>query len=85
MGFVERTAGVACVALALLLAGCASSTVRTTTVTPVIAGDPAMPEEQLLDVGVRLFASGAEQLAPDRAVAPRGGAVRIDPGYSGKR
>jgi hypothetical protein len=25
-------------------------------------GDPAMPEEQLLDVGVRLFASGAEQL-----------------------
>lgn len=65
MGFVERTAGVACVALALLLAGCASSTVRTTTVTPVIAGDPAMPEEQLLDVGVRLFASGAEQLEED--------------------
>ena len=65
MGFVERAAGVACVALALLLAGCASSTVRTTTVTPVIAGDPAMPEEQLLDVGVRLFASGAEQLEED--------------------
>jgi hypothetical protein len=65
MGFVERTAGVACVALALLLAGCASSTVRTATVTPVIAGDPAMPEAQLLDVGVRLFASGAEQLEED--------------------
>jgi hypothetical protein len=65
MGFVERAAGIVCVALALLLGGCASSTVRTTTVTPVIAGDPAMPEAQLLDVGVRLFASGADQLKED--------------------
>lgn len=65
MGFVERAAGIVCVALAMLLGGCASSTVRTTTVTPVIAGDPAMPEAQLLDVGVRLFASGADQLKED--------------------
>ena len=39
----------------LLLSGCSSNTVRTTEVTPVIAGDPGMPEDQLLDVGVRLF------------------------------
>ncbi len=39
----------------LLLGGCSSNTVRTTEVTPVIAGDPGMPEDQLLDVGVRLF------------------------------
>ena len=39
----------------LLLGGCSSTTVRTTEVTPVIAGDPGMPEDQLLDVGVRLF------------------------------
>lgn len=39
----------------LLLGGCSSNTVRTTEVTPVIAGDPGMPEDQLLDIGVRLF------------------------------
>ena len=57
-----RLAGVLIAAMMLLLAGCASSTVRTTETTPVITGDPAMPEDQLLDVGVRLFDPGLEML-----------------------
>jgi hypothetical protein len=65
MGLPGRLAGLACVALALLLGGCASSSVRTTTVTPVIAGDAAMPEDQLLDVGVRLFDPGTDKLKED--------------------
>lgn len=50
---------------ALLLAGCASNTVRTTTVTPIDRGDPARPEAELLDVAVRPFDSGAARLADD--------------------
>lgn len=49
----------------LLLAGCASNTVRTTTVTPINKGDPARPEAELLDVAVRPFDSGAARLADD--------------------
>lgn len=51
--------------VALLLGGCSSSTVRTTEVTPVIAGDPSMPEDQLLDVGVRLFDPNTAKLTED--------------------
>jgi len=60
-----RIAALAGIALAMLLGGCASSSVRTTTVTPIIAGDAATPEDQLLDVGVRLFESGADKLDED--------------------
>ncbi len=49
----------------LLLGGCASSSVRSTTVTPVVAGDPARPEAELLDVAVRPFDSGAAGLEED--------------------
>lgn len=52
-------------ALAAMLAGCATSSVRTTTTTPIIAGDPAMPEDQLLDVGVRLFDPGIDEIDED--------------------
>lgn len=49
----------------LLLAGCGSSTVRTTETTALINGDPQMPEDQLLDVGIRLFDPGLEQIEED--------------------
>ena len=52
-------------AFALVLAGCSSSTVRTTEVTPVITGDPATPESELLDVGIRLFDPNAATLTED--------------------
>ena len=57
----------ACVSLlaALLVTACTTSTVRTTQTTPVLAGDPAMPEQQLLDVGVRLFNPGIEKLTEE--------------------
>ncbi len=50
---------------ALLLGACASSTVRTTEVTPVIQGDPSMPEDQLLDVAIRLFDPNSAKLTED--------------------
>lgn len=50
---------------AMLLAGCTTHTVRTTETTPVLRGDPSVPEAQLLDVGVRLFDPGIEALAED--------------------
>lgn len=63
-----RTAGyprwlaAALIGALVLAAGCASSTVRSVETTDLIAGDPAMPESQLLDVGVRLFDAGIETL-----------------------
>lgn len=61
-----RRARLVLVAIATLwLCACSSSTVRTTEITPVIAGDPSMPEEQLLDVAVRLFDPGIEKLTEE--------------------
>lgn len=57
-----RLALIACV---LLLGACATSSVRTAAVTPLNKGDPSRPEAELLDVGVRLFDSGAAKLAED--------------------
>jgi hypothetical protein len=49
----------------LLLGGCSSTTVKTTTVTPVILGDPNIAEEQLMDVGIELFNPGIEKIDED--------------------
>jgi hypothetical protein len=48
--------------LLLLLAGCSSTTVRSTAVTPVEQGDHNIPEQQLLDVGIELFNPGLENI-----------------------
>ena len=48
--------------LLFLLAGCSSTTVRTTAVTPVVQGDHNIPEQQLLDVGIELFNPGLENI-----------------------
>ena len=59
------TGAIALLASAWLLAACSTNTVRTTEVTPVLAGDPSTPESELLDVGVRLFDPGAEALTEE--------------------
>ncbi len=55
--------------LLLLLAGCGSTTVRTTAVTPVVQGDHNIPEQLLLDVGVELFNPGLEHIKEDDITA----------------
>jgi hypothetical protein len=64
MPHVSRPHWLALMLLAALTA-CSTSTVRTTQTTPIIAGDPATPEGQLLDVGIRLFDPNVEALAED--------------------
>ena len=59
------------VAILLLLSGCASNTVRTTSATPILSGDPSMPEDQLLDVGVRLFDPGLEHIEEEEDITTR--------------
>ncbi len=49
--------------LAALLAGCESHTVKTTEYTPIIQGSQDVPEEYLLDVGVRMFDPGLDELS----------------------
>jgi len=64
-GSLHSMAGWGLAAMLLVLAGCASNTVRSTATTPVIAGDPDTPEAQLLDVGVRLFDPNSAGLDED--------------------
>ncbi len=49
--------------------GCASTTVRSTSVTPVVQGNPNLPEQHLLDVGVELFNPGLETIDEDDVTA----------------
>jgi len=55
--------------LLCLLAGCSSTEVRTTSVTPVLQGDHNMPEQELVDVGIELFNPGLENIDEDDLTA----------------
>jgi hypothetical protein len=48
---------------------CASTTVRSTTVTPVVQGDPNISEQELLDVGIELFNPGLDEIDEDDITA----------------
>jgi hypothetical protein len=52
-----------------LLSACATSTVRTTQTTPIDRASPNLAESELLDVGVRLFDPGVEDIDEDSLVA----------------
>ncbi len=49
--------------LTAFLAACESHTVKTTEYTPVISASQDVPEEYLLDVGVRIFDPGLDELS----------------------
>jgi hypothetical protein len=55
--------------LLLLTSSCNSTTVRTTSVTPVMQGDSSIPEQQLLDVGIELFNPGLDNIEEDDLTA----------------
>lgn len=52
-------------ALGMILSGCASHVVKTTTYTPVIQDGDGLPEELLLDVGIKAFDPGLDEIDPD--------------------
>lgn len=53
-----------CLLLALLwLAGCSTTTIRTTEVTPTIQQPQSFTEDQLLDVGIGIFNPGVDDLS----------------------
>ena len=54
------------VGMALLVAACATHTVKTTSYTPVIQASDAVPEELLLDVGVTIFDPGLDELTDEQ-------------------
>lgn len=56
---------VAAILVLLLISNCASTTVRTTAVTPVLQGDVQTPEQELVDVGIELFNPGLEKIEDD--------------------
>jgi len=60
-----RLRAICVLALLTLLAGCATNTVRTTSTTAIIKGDPAITEDQLLDVGVKLFEPNISEIDED--------------------
>ena len=47
----------------LWLAGCSTTTIRTTEVTPAIQEPRSFPEDQLLDVGIGIFNPGVDDLS----------------------
>jgi hypothetical protein len=55
--------------LLLFTTTCSSTTVRTTSVTPVIQGEASIPEQHLLDVGVELFNPGLDNIDEDDLTA----------------
>jgi len=57
------------IVLLFLTSTCSSTTVRTTSVTPVLQGDAHIPEEQLLDVGIELFNPGLDKIDEDDLTA----------------
>ncbi len=60
----------AVLAATLLLAGCVSQTVKSTSVPPIEAPTVAVSEEQLLDVGIAVFDPGLENYDEDEQVYP---------------
>jgi hypothetical protein len=67
---IHQTLKITSAILLLLLTGtCSSTTVRTTSVTPVVQGDAQIPEEQLLDVGIELFNPGLDNIEEDDLTA----------------
>ena len=48
--------------LLLALSGCSNTTVKSTTITPTSQGDPNLPENQLLDVGIEIFNPNVEEI-----------------------
>lgn len=56
------------VVAALFATACNNSTVRQVETAPLVKGDPAMPEDQLLDIGVRLFDPGVDKLKEDEFI-----------------
>ncbi len=48
--------------IVLLLAGCSTTTVKTTQHEEIIREDAAIPEEQLLDIGINIFDPGVDEL-----------------------
>jgi hypothetical protein len=65
LGRFQRSGTLGILLAVALLFGCASSTVRSVKTAPLLSGDSQIPEELLLDVGVRLFDPGVEQLKED--------------------
>ncbi|MFM1897617.1 MAG: hypothetical protein RLZZ385_2691 [Pseudomonadota bacterium] len=57
--------GLMVAAAALLLGACASHTVKSTTYTPVIQDSTPLPEALLLDVGVKMFDPGLDEIEKD--------------------
>jgi len=51
--------------LLLSLGACSSTSVRTTSVTPVVQGEHNIPEEQLVDIGIELFNPGLDKIEED--------------------
>ncbi len=53
---------------ALLLAGCQSTSVRSTSVDPIVKASQPIAENELLDVGIEIFDPGIDGLDPDAAI-----------------
>ena len=52
--------------LALLAAGCSSTTVRTTQHEAAVKATTAIPENQLLDIGINIFDPGVDENSPEQ-------------------
>ena len=63
---MKQAAAALILAVAGILTGCATHTVKTTAYTPVIVGSQSVPEELLLDVGVSVFDPGLDELTKDQ-------------------
>lgn len=48
------------------LGGCATQTVKSTTITPIVTDTGAIPEEELLDVGIAIFNPGLDDIPHNR-------------------
>lgn len=57
--------------IGLLLAGCNTTTVKTTTHQPALQETAAIPEDLLLDVGIDIFKPGVDELSPEEGIFPQ--------------
>ena len=57
--------------VAMLGTGCSTTTVKTTSQVPAIHETAAVPEDQLLDVGINIFKPGVDDLSPPEGVFPQ--------------
>ena len=56
--------------VAMFGAGCSTTTVKTTSHVQAIQETSAVPEDQLLDVGINIFKPGVDDLSPQKGVFP---------------